>query len=422
VTVKVFSSFLGVLLTAVPALAQDPPPTPPTPSEQATPPASPAPAAPAEAPPPALADARARFREGNFQAALDAALAALQAQPGNTVAHYIAGTSFVRLGRLDEAGPHLKTVQETAPTMPGLHFQLGFLAYRRAEDIEKLQKYDEARALYLEAAKEFAIELEKAPDQVASLSSRAAALFHAGETEEAIKAHEAWIAAAPTTNDPYISLAAVYANDSRTDDALAQFDRLPNNDRKTVTDSLLGLAQSLYAHGQFGDAIAIAARAVELDPTSTRGLSLLTAASANKGMVEETAQSFSRYLGLNPAPEELEEVADAITQRFGEQSGNPPVVAPGTTLPVIVRAVRPRYPTAAGRSKIETKVLLFAQVKADATLGDVIVVPSRLGKDLKDLGFADAAIDTARKTKFKAGTKNGQPADMYLPMTIPFIP
>jgi len=84
--------------------------------------------------------------------------------------------------------------------------------------------------------------------------------------------------------------------------------------------------------------------------------------------------------------------------------------------------VRPRYPTAAGRSKIETKVLVFAQVKADSTLGDIIVVPSRLGKDLKDLGFADAAIETVRKEKFKPGTRNGQPADMYLPLTIPFTP
>jgi TonB family protein len=417
VTLKVFSAFLGLLLVAAPALSQEPPPAPPAP----TPPAQPGTPAPSEAPPAALTEARARFKEGNFQAALDASLAALQAQPDNTVAHYIAGTSLVRLGRLDEAETHLKAVLEKSPTMAGLHFQLGFLSYRRAEDIEKTQKYEEARALYVNAAKEFAIELEKSPNQVASLSSRAAALFHAGENEEAIKVHEAWIAAAPGTNEPYISLAAVYANDSRTDDALAQFDKLPNKDPKAVLEAMLGLAQSLYAHGQYGDAIAIAKKASETDPTSTRALSMLTAAYANKGMIEETAQSFAKYLALNPAPEELQEVSDAITQRFGE-SGNPPVVAPGTTLPVIVRAVRPRYPTAAGRSKIETKVLLFAQVKADGTLGDVLVVPSRLGKDLQTLGFADAAIDTVRKEKFKPGTRNGQPADMYLPQTIPFTP
>jgi tetratricopeptide (TPR) repeat protein len=413
--------WLGLVSVALRAQEPAPPPAPapaPAPTEQ--PAQTPAPAA--EAPPPALADARARFREGNFEAALEAAQAALQAQPDNIVAHYIAGTSLVRLGKLDEADPHLKTVLEKAPTMAGLHFQLGFLAYRRAEDVEKAQKYDEARTLYLDAAKEFAIELEKAPTQVASLSSRAAALFHAGETEEAIKAHEAWIAAAPTANDAYVSLAAVYANDSRTADALAQLDRLPNKDPKVVFDAHLGLAQSLYTHGQYGDAIAIAEKAVALDPTSTRALSLLTAANANKGFTDETAHSLVKYLALDPSPEELQEVTDAISQRFGDDSGAPPVLPPGSTPPTVVRIVRPRYPSAAGRSKIETKVLLFAQVKADDTVGEVIVIPSRLGKDLKDLGFADAAIETARKQKYKAGTKNGQPADMYVPLTIPFNP
>lgn len=423
---RVFPALLG-LFAIVSASAQEPPPAPPpTPTEQPAPapPASPqAPATPApEAPPPQLAEARARFKEGNFQAALDASLAALQAQPDNTIAHYIAGTCLIRLGRLDEADPHLKAVLEKSPTMSGLHFQLGFLSYRRAEEIEKNQKYDEARTLYLDAAKEFAVELEKFPTQAASLSSRAAALFHAGETEEAIKAHETWIAAQPAVNDPYISLAAVYANDSRTDDALAQFDRLPNKDPKVVHEALLSLGQSLYAHGQFGDSIAIAAKAAEIDPTSIRARSMLTAAYANKGFVEETAQSLSKYLALNPPPEELQEVTDAVSQRFAEGSGAPPVVAPGVLLPSIVKAVRPRYPSAAGRSKIETKVLLMVQVKADGTLGDILVVPSRLGKDLKDLGFADAAIETARKEKFKPGTKGGQPVDMYLPQTIPFTP
>jgi TonB family protein len=371
-----------------------------------------------------LDQARARFKEGDFTAALEAANAALAAQPDSVVAHYIAGTSLVRLSRLDEADTHLRFVLEKAPTMNGLHFQLGYLAFRRADALEgNEERAEDRRTLYRDAAKEFALELEKAPTQLASLSSRAAALARAGDTEEAIRAHEAWIAAAPDANDPPLSLAAVYANAGRSADALAQLDRLPKKDPKAIEDAVISLAQTMYLQKKYEEVVPYARKALEVNPASTQILSVLTAAYANLARVSETAETLAKYVASNPTPEEAEQLGGLISQRFGDEGGSTvQTSAAGTTLPSVIRSVKPRYPSAAARANIETKVLLLAQVRPDGTLGEIVVVPSRLGKDLKDLGFADAAIDAARKGRYKAGEVNGKPATLYVPIVMRFTP
>jgi tetratricopeptide (TPR) repeat protein len=393
--------------------------TPPAPDASPAPPAPPAPATPPAANP-ALDLAKAKFREGDFTAAAAAAADALAIQPESTVAHYIAGASMIRLSRLDDAETHLKAVLEKVPNMNLLHYQLGLLAYRRAEEAEKSGTAEQAKPLYLAAAKEFGTELEKTPTQVASLASRAAALAHAGETDEAVPAHEAWIAVAADSNDPYLSLASVYANAGRIDEAFAQLDRLPKKDPKVVVDAATALALPLYAKQRYYDAGVLAAKALEIDPTSKKALTLVIASHANAGEVGETAVSLRKYLDLNPTPEEVEEVADVVTQRLGDEGAS--MVPSNIAWPLVIKPVKPRYPSAAGNAKIETKVLVLAQIKVDDTIGEIVVVPSRLGKDLTEKGFAQAGIDAVKKGKYRAGTKDGKPVDMYLPVTVRFTP
>jgi len=410
---------LGILVAAVSGpFAQDapqPPPPPPAPAVAEAPPAPPP--ALSEAGVAALQQAKDAFKKGAWAEAREAAAIVLQSQPRSLEALYIAGTSERQNGLLPDAEAHLRTLVEASPIFPLANFQLGYVLFLEAEGLSKSGKVEPAKEKYIEAAAAFTKELQRNPTHAASLSSRSIALSRAGQIDESTQAHEAWIAAVPQKNDPVVSLAAMYAASGRSSDAMAALDRLPDKNPKPVLDAFVGVANVFMARRDWSAAVPFLEKAVDTDPASTRARALLTECCARAGLVDDAARSLEVLLKMEPTQDEADAVGEAIKTSIGNGKSAPAVA--GIEPPAALRIPAPRYPTGPDRT-IETEVLVMTQVRQDAAVVNTLLVPNRIWKDIRTTGFEAAAVDAVKRGKFAAGTKDGQPAELWLVVAVKF--
>jgi tetratricopeptide (TPR) repeat protein len=365
----------------------------------------------------ALQQAKDAFKKGSWQEAREAAAIVLQSHPTNLEALYIAGTSERQNGLLPDAEGHLKTLVEASPNFPLSHFQLGYVLFLEAEGLTKTGKVDPAKEKYIEAAAEFAKELQRNPTHGASLSSRAIATSRSGSVDESIQAHDAWIAASPQKNDPVVSLAAMYAAAGRSSDAMAALDRLPDKTPKAVLDATVGVANVFIARRDWSAAVPFLEKAADTDPASTKARALLTECCARAGLINDAARNLQLLLAMEPTPEEAESVGEAIKAAVGNGKSAPAVA--GIEPPAALRIPAPRYPTGPDRT-VETEVLVLAQVRQDAAVVNTLVVPNRIWKDIRASGFEAAALDAVKRGKFAAGTKDGQPEELWVVVAVKF--
>jgi tetratricopeptide (TPR) repeat protein len=396
------------------ARAQDTPTTP-------VPPAAPE----APAPPPAdpnataaaLQQAKDAFKKGAWQEARDAAATVLEAQPKHLEALYIAGASERQTNRLPEAEDHLKTLVETSPVFPLAHFQYGYVLFLRAEEMMRQGQVEPANAKYVEAAAEFGKELERTPTHAPSLSSRAIALSRGGKSEESVQAHEAWIASAPQKNDPVVSLASTYAAAGRSTDAMATLDRLPDKTPKSVFDATLSAANVFISRRDWSAAVPFLEKAADADTTSTRARALLTESCARAGLANDAVRNLQTLLTMGPSQDEAESVGEAIKATMGDGKSAPSI--PGVEPPAVLRVPSPRYPKGQDMT-VQTEVLVLTLIRQDATVVNTVMVPNRIWKDIHGSGFDVAAFDAVKKGKFVAGTKDGQPAELWVVVSVKF--
>jgi tetratricopeptide (TPR) repeat protein len=395
-----------------------PPQTPPAPDAEAAPAAPAPPPALSEAAAAALQQAKDAFKKGAWQEALEAAAIVLQSQPKNLESLYIAGTSERQTNLLPQAEAHLKTLVEASPLFPLSHFQLGYVLFLEAEGMARAGQVEPAKAEYVEAAAEFGKELQRNPTHVPSLSSRAVALSRAGQSEESVQAYDAWIAAVPQKNDPVISLAAMYAGAGRSSDAMAALDRLPDKNPKAVFDATMTTANVFIARRDWSAAVPFLEKAVDTDPASTKALALLTETCARAGLANDATRNLKKLMALDPTPDEAESVGEAIKATMGDGKISPGVT--GLEPPALLRLPSPRYPKGQDPT-LQTEVLVLTQVRQDGVVTDTIVVPNRIWKDIRASGFEAAAFDAVKRGKFVAGTKDNQPAELWLVVSVKFV-
>jgi tetratricopeptide (TPR) repeat protein len=401
-------------MVASSALAQETPPAPPPPAAPGAPVPPPAdPAATASA----LQKAKDAFKTGAWPEARDAALVVLAAQPKQLEALYIAGTSERQSNQLADAEQHLKTLVEASPVFPLAHFQYAYVLFLRAEELTRQGQVEPGKAKYLEAAGEFGKELERTPTHAASLSSRAIALSRGGRVDESVQAHDAWIAASPQKNDPVVSLAATFAAAGRSSDAMAALDRLPDKTGKAVFDATLAAANVFMARKDWGAAVPFLEKAADTDPTSTRARALLTEACARAGLANDAVRHLQAFLKMDITPDEAESVGEAIKSTLGDGKSSRSI--PGLNPPAILRIPSPRYPKGQDMS-VQTEVLVLALIRQDAAVADTVMVPNRIWKDIHASGFDVAAIDAVKRGKFAVGTKDGQPAELWVVVPVKF--
>jgi len=413
---RTVTALVLTLSAATLARAQEPPAPPTPPAAPAPAPAAP-PAAPAGDTAASLAAAKDAFKKGSCPEALEASLKILEAQAANLEALYIAGACERQLSKLPEAQGHLRALLQASPQFPLAHFQLGYVLFLEAEEAARTGQVEPAKAKYAEAAEEFSRELARNATHAGSLSSRAIALSRAGKLEDAVPAHEAWIAAAPQKNDPLVSLAATYAAAGKSTEAMAALDRLPDKSEKAALDATLATANTFILKRDWGAAIPFLEKAAEASPTSTRARALLAQAAARAGLADDAARHLQALLAMDPTPEEAEAVGEAIKASFGDGTTAPP--RPGVQLPVAVRIPPPRYPKGQDTS-VQTDVLVFALVKPDALVGATVMVPNRIWKDIRTTGFEEMAFEAVKRGKFAPGTKDGQPAELWIVVPVKF--
>jgi periplasmic protein TonB len=87
-----------------------------------------------------------------------------------------------------------------------------------------------------------------------------------------------------------------------------------------------------------------------------------------------------------------------------------------TTMPVLVKDVKPEYTRDAREARIQGNVMLDAVVLKDGTVGDVTVTKSLD----KEHGLDDQAVKAMKLWQFKPGTKDGKPADVRISVEMSF--
>ena len=416
--------FCIALLAAAGAWAQETPPPPPAtppPAAAVAAPAVEAPAAVPSEPDPAVLAAKQQakdaFKKGAWQEAGDAALIVLAALPKDLESLYIAGASERQTNRFTEAEGHLRTLVEASPIFPLAHFQLGYVLFIRAEGMVRGGQVEPAKAAYAEAASEFGKELERNPTHAPSLSSRAIALSRAGQVDESVVAHEAWITAAPQKNDPVVSLAATFAGAGRATEAMATLERIPDKSPKASFDAAFAVASVFVARRDWGAAVPFLEKAAEIDPTSTKARALLVESCARAGLPNDAVRNLLTLLTMEPTPEEAESVGEAIKSSLGNGRSAPSV--DGLEPPALLRLPSPKYPKGQDDS-VETEVLVLAQIRQDAAVMNTVMVPNRIWKDMRASGFEAAAFDAVKRGKFVAGTKDGKTADLWIVVAVKF--
>jgi len=407
--VRISALAVGLALVPAGAGAQETPPAPP-PAEA---PPAPAPGA-GDA---ALQAAKDAFKKGSWAEADAAAVKALEADPKNLEALYIAGASERQSGNLDAAETHLKALVEASPNFPLSNFQLGYVYFLQAEQGAREGRYEPAKARYADAADQFAKETARNATHMASLSSRAVALTRAGKLDDAVPAYEAWMAAAPQKNDPVVALASAYAAAGKSTEAMATLDRLPDKTPKASFDAVFAAANVFVAKKDWAAAVPFLEKAATTDETSTRALALLAEACARSGLRGEAVAHLQKLLTLEPTPEEAESVGEAIKASIGDGKSSRSVT--GVEPPATLRVPTPRYPKGQDTT-VQTDVLMLAQISGTGAVLGTVLVPNRIWKDIRTSGFEAEAADAVKRGKFAPGTKNGQPADLWTVVSVKF--
>jgi TonB family protein len=441
---KTIFLLMAFLLTCATALAQtpatppdQPPPPPAQPGQPAPPaqgdqagqpPAQPAEAQPPEAAPtdPVLEAAKEAFRKGDYQAALDNTTKVLAGRPEDIEALYIAGVSSLRLGQYDSADTHLNKLLQVEPRMPNVFFHLGHLAFARGDDLAKEGRAEEAKAKYAEAAQKFEQEIARVaptdPPPLQALQSRALALARAGQYDEAFKAYEAWIAAAPKSARPYLALGSLYAELGRASDAMAILDRLPKDNVKLATEGSFAIARTLYSKEKYAETLAFSQKMLELSLDSRPLHGLLSATYARLGNLQDSARELCGFMSQNPPAEESSTLGEVIKMAFGGDwaEEKAPKLLPKGTLPELDRKSSPRYPPEARKDRIETDIMLMVLVNTDGNVAETCTVPSGVLDQLRQYGVEQAAIECAKKWKFLPAKKDKAPVNAYYPAVVSF--
>src|SRR5262245_2470777 len=87
-----------------------------------------------------------------------------------------------------------------------------------------------------------------------------------------------------------------------------------------------------------------------------------------------------------------------------------------TTMPILVKDVKPQYTDEAKAARIQGVVRLDAVVLTDGTVGDVTVTQSLD----KEHGLDDQAVKAMKQWQFKPGTRGGKPVDVRISVEMSF--
>ena len=105
-----------------------------------------------------------------------------------------------------------------------------------------------------------------------------------------------------------------------------------------------------------------------------------------------------------------------VPRKPSVQEGELVTDGPGVVRPQVVTLVKPEYPPIARRLRVEGEVVVSVLVGETGR-----VVDTRLDKRVRqDVGLNEAALEAARKARFRPATKNGVRVKMWTTISFPF--
>ncbi|MDX1389020.1 MAG: energy transducer TonB [Acidobacteriota bacterium] len=390
-------------------------------------------AALATAAPGDTADAESAFAAGDYRKAYTLALAAIEENTVDIRARLIAGMAGLRLLNdeprvgLDEVEEHFRMVLELAPDTAGIHYLLGFTLFQEAEVFPKRRKR-EKRALYEEAATLFAEELTRATSNRASaIQGRAVSLGRAGLIDEALDAHNDWIALSPSDPAPYVAAIKLTIAERRAGESVALLERSDD----AVEQELPGLFELGLECAGDDDMLPVlgAVREMVKTPWERGALELIYYYEA--GRPDLSAAALDNLVASNP-PEslrlmltshfqstfkgyrysrELQTVTGVVGKRAAGEQLDPKYGYPSRR-----QYVKPSYPELPRKARVEATVIALGIIRSNGTTDYIWAHSSRTG-----LGFEESALEAIEQWEYEPGTVDGEPADFFFIIRIDFF-
>jgi tetratricopeptide (TPR) repeat protein len=208
----------------------------------------------------AVASARALVESGDYATAIEELEAVVDAEPGNSEAHFLLGQAYNRLDDLVKAADAFRTVLALDPENAAARHNLG-VTYFQLQDPNS-------------AVSEFEAALELDPDD-------ADTHYQLGAT---------YLVLALSEGAP---------NEELLDKATREFETALANE-EGMPEALIGSANVHLQRAEYGDATELLLRALDSLPESPEGHYALALAYAGSGDVELSCQTYSAFLGLDP--------------------------------------------------------------------------------------------------------------------------
>ncbi len=367
-----------------------------------------------------LADAaEAALDAGKHEEALALAQRILATDGGEPDALEVAGVASAALGAHADAERSLARACSLRPERSKCFVRLGRARALRADEAERLGDLDLAAALRDAALESIERAVALDPESSSPRAAVASVLLDAERFEEAIPAHEAWIERAPSDRAPYLSLVDAYAGASRWDDAASVHERLSNGEDAGAVG--LRALDRLVDAGRLEEAEALVRRLAKLEGPRARTFGLEAVIVAIDRSYYAGLDRLTRYLGLNPPPEEAAAIANAVLARSPkvrhrkvEPTRVLPVDAAGVDEPALRVRVEPYYPVALRRSGVEGTAILRIVVRADGSVGRVEVV------DSTHPAFSVAAMDAVTQWRYAPAIRMGEAVDATREVRVEF--
>lgn len=212
----------------------------------------------------------------------------LRRNPAAFVAHSNLANCLFERGRTDEALRHARRALELKPKFAELHNNLGHFLF-------ELGRNDEALACFRAA-------VELRPKLAAAQFSLAAALLRRGDGDGRAEAEEALqraIAARPDFVKARITLAGLWIDAGRIDDALPQLDAALRV-RPDDAAALFARGNAQLAQGRLPEAIASLRRSVAANASEPGAAHNLGIALWRNGETDEAARTFRQVIAAHP--------------------------------------------------------------------------------------------------------------------------
>ena len=223
----------------------------------------------------------------------------LEKKPDLGAAHYLRGQTLLRMERYEEAVEEYRTTMELDKEQPGVPANLAMALLQQAEQQAESGNEEGTADLYREAVGMFDVAVEETPDNMAILTSRAAALDRLGDNERLAEALRGILALDPDQVQVRLRLADILTKSGNGEEALALMEELDSDD-PVVASTLFNVAVKFYNDGELETAVMTVEKALQVNPYMAAGYRLLGRAKMSLGEKEGAVQALEKFLELAP--------------------------------------------------------------------------------------------------------------------------